>query len=75
MSLVQAGVDGVPSGDHPRYSPYAIIPQLNDFGANGWELITAHPVNAGRNHDFMISAGGSSAWGRHYFCVFKRRLV
>ena len=63
----------IPPGDHPAYSPFALIPELNGLGAKGWELIHMEPVSIGRNHDVVLPDAQAMKWGRHYFCVFKRR--
>lgn len=63
----------IPEGKHPKYSPYALIPELNAFGAKGWELIHMEPVSPGRNHDVVRPDASAMKWGRHYFCVFKRK--
>lgn len=63
----------IPPGDHPKYSPLFLIPELNDYGAKGWELIHMEPVSPGRNHDVVIPDASAMKWGRHYFCVFKRK--
>ena len=63
----------IPPGDHPRFSPYALIPELNELGAKGWELIHMEPVSPGRNHDVVSPDAGSMKWSRHYFSVFKRK--
>jgi len=63
----------IPPGDHPKYSPFALIPELNALGAKGWELIHMEPVSIGRNHDVVRPDANAMKWGRHYFCVFKRR--
>lgn len=63
----------IPPGDHPKYSPYAMIPELNSFGEKGWELIHMEPVSVGRNHDVVRPDANAMKWGRHYFCVFKRK--
>ena len=63
----------IPPGDHPVYSPYALIPELNSLGAKGWELIHMEPVSIGRNHDVVLPDAQAMKWGRHYFCVFKRQ--
>ena len=63
----------VPEGKHPKYSPYALIPELNAYGDKGWELIVMEPVSPGRNHDVVRPDASAMKWGRHYFCVFKRR--
>ncbi len=59
--------------DLPRNSPKAMIPQLNELGAKGWELVHMQPVFAGRNEDvLMLEGGGLKRWTSTYFCVFKR---
>lgn len=68
-----AFTSGIPPGDHPKYSPYALIPELNSYGAKGWELIHMEPVSVGRNHDVVRPDANAAKWGRHYFCVFKRK--
>ncbi len=65
--------DEIPAGDHPKFSPYAIIPELNSFGAKGWELMHIEPVSPGRNHDVVKPDASSMKWARHYLCVFKRK--
>ena len=64
----------IPPGNHPKYSPYALIPELNRYGAKGWELISIQPVSIGKNHDVIMPDGSIAKWGRHYFCTFKRRI-
>jgi hypothetical protein len=63
-------------GEHPsQYSPLALIPQLEEFGHKGWELITCHPYSVGDNSDVLThrtSAANNSTWTNLYFCVFKR---
>ena len=63
----------IPPGEHPQYSPYALIPELNSFGAKGWELIHMESVSMGRNHDVVKPDATAGKWGRHYFCAFKRK--
>ena len=63
----------IPPGNHPQYSPYALIPELNSFGAKGWELIHMEAVSIGRNHDVVKPDANAMKWGRHYFCAFKRK--
>ena len=65
----------IPDGNHPKYSPYALIPELNGFGAKGWELLHMEPVSIGRNHDVVRPDANAMKWGRHYFCVFKRQAA
>lgn len=65
----------IPEGDHPKYSPYALMPELNALGAKGWELVSIMPVKPGRNHDVVLPSGSDLSWTRHYLCVFKRPLA
>lgn len=59
----------------PRYSPLTMIPELNQLGAKGWELVHMEPVVLGSNHDvLLIEGGGMKRWARNYFCVFKRPI-
>ncbi|MEZ4510735.1 MAG: hypothetical protein R3C62_02580 [Chloroflexota bacterium] len=67
--------DEMPPGNHPQYSPFALIPELNKLGTKGWELIHMEPVVPGKNHDVVTPDAGAMRWGRHYFCVFKRRTT
>ncbi len=63
-------VDG---DDLPRYSPLAMIPELNQLGDKGWELVHMQPVFVGRNHDVLMEEGGGfKRWTSVYFCTFKR---
>ena len=64
--------DDIPLQEHPKYSHYTLIPQLNRYGDDGWELVTMEPVTVGKNGDVIPPVAG--AYGRHYFCAFKRRL-
>ena len=57
----------------PRNTPEAMIPQMNAYGAQGWELVTMEPVIVGRNADILIHTDNSSKWTSTYFCVFKRQ--
>jgi len=56
-----------------RYSPESLIPELNQLGASGWELIHMEPVQRVGKQDDVLT-GGSYVWSSSYFCVFKRRL-
>jgi hypothetical protein len=57
----------------PRYSPLTMIPELNQLGEKGWELVHMQPVFIGSNHDILlIEGGGMKRWATNYFCVFKR---
>lgn len=56
-----------------RFSPEAMIPNLNKFGADGWELMHIEPVSkVGRNEKVQDDP---YAWSNTYFCVFKRRKL
>ena len=64
----------IPQGEHPKYSPYALMPELNRLGDKGWELVHMQPVIIGRNHDVLLHDNSTRYWTSCYFCVFKRRL-
>ena len=64
----------IPPGDHPKFSPYATMPELNRLGEKGWELIQMTPVIIGKNHDILVHPNNMTYWGNTYFCVFKRRI-
>ena len=64
----------IPPGEHPKYSPYATIPELNQLGQKGWELIHMEPVIIGKNHDVLVQPNNMVYWANTYFCVFKRRI-
>ena len=64
----------IPAGNHPKFSPYATMPELNRLGEKGWELVTMQPVIIGKNHDVMVHPNNITVWASSYFCVFKRRL-
>lgn len=61
----------------PKYAPQTMLPRLNAWGEQGWELIHMEPVGAvGENQDVGFLHGGEYArtsWSNAYFCVFKRR--
>jgi hypothetical protein len=55
----------------PQYTPEAMMPELDELGAQGWELIHMEPVaRVGRKGDILFN---STEWTNSYFCVFKRR--
>lgn len=57
----------------PQYTPEAMIPQLNAYGAQGWELVHMQPALVGDKEDILMHDNGSTrAWTSEYFCVFKR---
>ncbi len=55
----------------PRFSPESMIPELDELGAAGWELVHMEPVpKVGGKGDVLF--GGVPRWSNDYFCVFKR---
>lgn len=67
--------DDIPRVEHRKYTPYALIPQLNLFGAKGWELVSIEPVVPGKNHDVMLPDSSGMKWARTYLCAFKRPVA
>lgn len=66
--------DDIPMMHHSKYSPYKLIPQLNYFGARGWELVSLEPVQLGRNGDVRYADAASGVWTYTYLVVFKRQV-
>jgi hypothetical protein len=64
----------IPPGDHPKFSPYAAIPELNRLGEKGWEMLSMTPVIIGKNHDVLVHPNDMTRWSNTYFCVFKRQI-
>ena len=64
----------IPPGDHPKFSPYATLPELNRLGEKGWELIHMTPVITGKNHNVLVHPNNLTNWTNTYFCVLKRRI-
>ena len=55
----------------PQFAPESMIPELDELGAAGWELVHMEPVpKVGGKGDVLF--GGASRWSNDYFCVFKR---
>ena len=55
------------------YAPESLMPRLNGYGEQGWELIHIEPVAVGSKGDVLLQDGsGSRFWSNNYFCVFKR---
>lgn len=67
--------DDIPSGDHPRYSVHTLMPQLDQFGSKGWELVSVLPVQEGNNGDLRTCDASSGQWTYTYFATFKRRTT
>jgi hypothetical protein len=57
-----------------KNSPRALIPLLNERGADGWELISMQPVFAGVNADILVHEGTGTRWSATYLCTFKRPI-
>ncbi len=58
----------------PRYAAESLMPQLDELGSLGWELVHMEPVaQVGRNGDVLLPGGGAGEWSNTYFCVLKRR--
>ncbi|MBZ0300960.1 MAG: DUF4177 domain-containing protein [Anaerolineae bacterium] len=72
MDFLQEGWDW--KGGVPRNTPESMIPRLNAYGNQGWELVHMQPVVVGNNADVLVtdSGRGVAGWTSHYFCVFKR---
>jgi hypothetical protein len=53
------------------HSPESMIPNLNEYGRQGWELVHMEPVpRVGGKEDVQFD---QYSWSNTYFCVFKRR--
>ncbi len=60
-----------------RYSPVALVPYLNEYGAQGWELVSVQPVASGSDEAIMIHNGSADGpagriWSHTYLCAFRR---
>lgn len=66
--------DDIPHEDHPSYSVYKLIPQMNELGRRGWELVSIEPVQEGRNGDLRYADASGAVWTYTFFAVFKRRI-
>jgi hypothetical protein len=68
-----------PNWNVPKFAPQTMMPKLNDYGKEGWELIHMEPVRAvGDNQDVLFQSGGDITkkdWSNVYFCVFKRKII
>jgi len=80
--FVEANVQNIEAGGYyselvetenlQRNSPQTMIPELNQLGEKGWELVHMEPVIVGRNHDVLVHPNNMTYWANNYFCVFKR---
>jgi len=54
-----------------RHSPESMIPELNEMGEEGWEIIHMEPVpRVGGKENIRFDSGN---WSNTYFVVAKRR--
>ena len=60
-----------PARTPPIYEIRSLVPALDSFGAQGWELVQMLPVQVGVNGDIAYTTG-STNWMNTYLCVFKR---
>jgi hypothetical protein len=77
--LTRPGVEGFlqrrSTGALARYTPLALMPELNEMGAAGWEMISIQPVLAGDNGDVFIgSRNQTGSWSHSYLCALRRRV-
>jgi hypothetical protein len=68
-------IDEIGTGKQPKYSVFTLIPQLNDYGQRGWELVSIEPVQVGNNGDLRTCDAASGQWTYTYFAAFKRRTT
>jgi len=46
-----------PGWNPPRHAPQALIPKLNDYGADGWELVQLQPVYLDDDAAVLVHGG------------------
>jgi len=65
-----------PNWNNPaKHTPASMIPELNDWGAQGWELIHMEPIEGvSSDGEIVYAHAGAASRSHYYFCVFKRRL-
>jgi hypothetical protein len=49
-----------PGWEPLRFAPQALIPKLNEYGANGWELVGIQPVHLDDDANVLIHGGPHS---------------
>ena len=62
-----------PQSPIAEYDPRSLIPRLDYYGKQGWELVSAQPVVLGANQDVTYVSELSGKWTHTYLCFFKRR--
>jgi hypothetical protein len=50
-----------PGWEPPRYAPQALGPKLNDYGADGWELVSLQPVHIDGDARVLVHGGPTGA--------------
>lgn len=60
-----------------KHAPQSLIPMLDRYGQEGWELVSMIPVAIGQNQDIKTHTGtggqgGRDTWVSSYLCAFKR---
>jgi hypothetical protein len=61
-----------------QYTPVALMPWLNKYGEEGWELVLIEPVSVGGKGDILLwqplgmAHGGYSNYTHTCLCTFKR---
>ena len=73
QTAVPISDDIPPTSVYPKYSVYTLIPQLNEYGRKGWELISIEPVQIGKKGDLRYCDTAGGQWTYSYFATFKRR--
>jgi hypothetical protein len=65
-----------PTWKPSKYAPQALLHELDEYGKDGWELISIENVVAGGNADIAHPHGGPGAWAysNAYLAFFKRRV-
>lgn len=61
-----------PGKRFPRYAAEALIPKLDSYGEQGWELVSCEPVIVGVDGDILVGHSDWNKWTALFFCVFKR---
>jgi hypothetical protein len=64
-----------PGHQFPMYAAQSLMPKLDQYGDQGWELVSIQPVIVGDNGDILITDrrdAWSGSWTFTYLCVFKR---
>jgi hypothetical protein len=64
-----------PGKQFPVSAAEALMPLLDGYGQEGWELVSMQPVIVGENGDILINDrrdGWTGRWTSTYLCAFKR---